>query len=111
MELSNGFTAMEADELYFINGGRANIARPGRDELHCIDDAGNVYIPSSSSGNEKFTYKDKTTIEEKNEKVTGNLDIDIKAGLTNVHVEGKGTYENKTTITKRDIEVTYESWR
>ncbi len=39
MELSNGFETMEADELYFINGGK--VSRPDPREIDEKKDLGN----------------------------------------------------------------------
>ncbi len=115
MNERNFFTDVLLEELYYINGGRANIARPLRDELHCIDDAGNVYIPSSENKIENkvenktsVVYRDKTeTVDsETHIKVngkfsvgdlsySGDISIDIKNEKIDVYVNNEHVYGSK----------------
>lgn len=104
------FSDVVLEELYYINGGRAKVLRPGRDELHCIDDSGNVYIPPSgnkpeSNREDKIStiYKDTTETHIKvsgnvsidNLSYSGDISIDIKNEKVDVYVNNEHVFASK----------------
>ncbi len=80
MELSNGFTAMEADELYFINGGKVAIPEPG--EIKEIKDE----KETKENKVKEFLEKTKEVIE-KVDKILANDNIKWHIGTDGIWFE------------------------